>query len=153
MIGDGSAALHGAKTLTQFAERVYFIPLKEIEGLNEELEGFPIEVIPEKPLDILGENEVKGLVFEGEKILEVDGIFIEIGAKGALELIAPLGVELDPETFSYVKVDRRMQTSVEGIFACGDLTGPLFSLPKQLEKVALLEFLPSEYIKNKNSAP
>lgn len=152
VIGDGSAAVHGAKTLTQFAEKVYLIPLKEIEDLEEELKGFPVEVIPERPLEILGEEEVKGLIFEGERILEVDGIFIEIGAKGALELIAPLGVELDPETLSYVKVDKKMQTSVEGIFACGDLTGPPLQLAKAVGEGCIAGLSASDYIKNKKSA-
>ncbi|MEZ0344585.1 MAG: FAD-dependent oxidoreductase [Caldimicrobium sp.] len=151
VIGDGSAALHGAKTLTQFAEKVYLIPLKEIEGMEEEFFGLPVEVIKQKPVDILGEEEVKGVILEDEKILEVDGIFIEIGAKGALELIAPLGVELDPETFSYVKVDKKMQTSVEGIFACGDLTGPPLQLAKAVGEGCIAGLSASDYIKSKKT--
>lgn len=149
VLGDGSAGIHGAKTLTQFAEKVYFVPLKEMEGLYEELKNSPVEIIQEKPLEILGEEEVKGLVFEGDKSIEVDGIFIEIGAKGALELIAPLGVELDPETFSYVKVNKKMQTSVEGIFACGDLTGPPLQLAKAVGEGCIAGLSASDFVKSK----
>ncbi|MGC8966184.1 MAG: NAD(P)/FAD-dependent oxidoreductase [Caldimicrobium sp.] len=151
VLGDGSAAVHGAKTLTQFAEKVYFIPLKVIEELEEELSGYPVEIIYAKPVEILGEEEVKGVILEEEKILEVDGIFIEIGAKGALELIAPLGIELDPETLSYVKVDKKMQTNVKGIFACGDLTGPPLQLAKAVGEGCIAALSASDYLKSKKA--
>lgn len=152
VLGDGSAGLHGAKTLTQFAEKVYFVPLKEIEGLYEELKDLPVVVLEDKPLEILGEDQVTGLAFEGGKIIEVDGIFIEIGAKGALELIAPLGVELDPETFSFVRVDKKMQTTIEGIFACGDLTGPPLQLAKAVGEGCIAGLSASEFVKQARGA-
>jgi len=147
VVGDGSAALHGAKTLTQFAEKVYFIPLKEVEGMQEELAGTPVEIVFEKPKELLGESEVKGLLLEGDKVLEVDGVFIELGAKGPLELLAPLGIELDPETFSYVKVDKKMQTNLPGVFACGDVTGPPLQLAKAVGEGCVAGLSASDYVK------
>lgn len=82
VIGDGSAAIHGAQTLTNFASKVYFIPLREIPTLKEELSNTPIEIVTSKPMEIVGKEEVKGVKLEGDKIIEVEGIFIEMGAKG-----------------------------------------------------------------------
>jgi len=152
VIGDGSAALHGAKTLTQFAEKVYFIPLKEVEGIQEELAGTSVEIILEKPKDLLGESEVKGLLLEGDRVLEVDGVFIELGAKGPLELLAPLGIELDPETFNYVKVDKKMQTNLPGVFACGDVTGPPLQLAKAVGEGCVAGLSASDYVKSRSKA-
>jgi len=158
VIGDGSAALHGAKTLTQFAEKVYFIPLLSpsqkrgsMEGMQEELAGTLVEIILEKPKELLGESEVKGLLLEGDRVLEVDGVFIELGAKGPLELLAPLGIELDPETFSYVKVDKKMQTSLPGVFACGDVTGPPLQLAKAVGEGCVAGLSASDYVKSTKS--
>jgi thioredoxin reductase (NADPH) len=192
VIGDGSAALHGAQTLTKFAEKVYFIPYSfrqpersegsptpfgatinedtprleprgdmmdtrgDIEGgragkktalddITEEAEK--IEVIRKKPLEIVGENEVSGLKFEDGETISVDGIFIEIGAKGPLELLAPLGIELDPQTFSYVKVNQRMETNVPGVFACGDLTGPPLQVAKAVGEGCVAGISASDYVK------
>lgn len=151
VIGDGSAALHGAKTLTQFASKVYFIPLKDLPEIKEEFKNTPVEVILAKPLEIIGEEEVKGLKLEEEKLIEVDGIFIEIGAKGPLELLAPLGIELDPETFNYVKVNQKMATNIPGIFACGDITGPPLQLAKAVGEGCIAGISASDYLKSKKA--
>jgi len=145
VIGDGSAALHGAQTLTKFAEKVYLIPLKDLPISTEEAEK--IEVIRKKPLEIVGEDEVSGLKFEDGESISVDGIFIEIGAKGPLELLAPLGIELDPQTFSYVKVNQRMETNVPGVFACGDLTGPPLQVAKAVGEGCVAGISASDYVK------
>ncbi|MCS7200355.1 MAG: NAD(P)/FAD-dependent oxidoreductase [Caldimicrobium sp.] len=152
VIGDGSAALHGAMTLSKFASKVYLIFLKELDDIIEELKNSPIELIFQKPVEILGEEEVRGLRFEGDLVIEVDGIFIELGAKGPLELLAPLGIELDPETFSYVKVDKKMQTNISGIFACGDLTGPPLQLAKAVGEGCIAGISASDYIKSLQKA-
>jgi len=145
VIGDGSAALHGAHTLTKFAEKVYLIPLKDLPISTEEAEK--IEVIRKKPLEIVGEDEVSGLKFEDGESISVDGIFIEIGAKGPLELLSPLGIELDPQTFSYVKVNQRMETNVPGVFACGDLTGPPLQVAKAVGEGCVAGISASDYVK------
>jgi len=145
VVGDGSAALHGAHTLTKFAEKVYLIPLKDLPVSAEKTEK--IEVIRKKPLEIVGEDEVSGLKFEDGESISVDGIFIEIGAKGPLELLAPLGVELDPQNFNYVKVNQRMETNVPGVFACGDLTGPPLQLAKAVGEGCVAGISASDYVK------
>jgi len=146
VIGDGSAALHGAQTLTKFAEKVYLIPLRDVLIPIEETEK--IEVIGKKPLEIVGENEVSGLKFEDGETISVDGIFIEIGAKGPLELLSPLGIELDPQSFSYVKVSQRMETNVPGVFACGDLTGPPLQVAKAVGEGCVAGIAASDYVKS-----
>ena len=148
VIGDGSAAIHGAKFLIQFASEVYFYPLKEIsEEVKEELLKKNVKILEKKPVAIAGEEEVKGLKFKDGTLLELDGIFIEQGAKGPLELLAPLGIELDSETFSYVKVDRNMQTNLKGVFACGDITGPPLQLAKAVGEGCIAGLSASEYVK------
>ncbi len=148
VIGDGSSAIWGAKFLTQFAKKVYLffskgeIPSEEKEALTEK----EVKILDKKPVEIVGETEVKGVKLADENIVEVDGIFIEQGAKGPLELLAPLGIELDPETFSYVKVDKNMKTNVEGIFACGDLTGPPLQVAKAVGEGCIAGLSASDYV-------
>ncbi len=151
VIGDGSAGVHGAKTLTNFAGKVYFVPLREIPEIEEEFKKSSVEILLEKPKDLLGEEEVKGVIFESGKVLEVDGIFIELGSKGPLELLAPLGIELDGETLSYVKVNSKMETNIPGVFACGDLTGPPFQLAKAVGEGCVAGLSASDYLKAKFS--
>lgn len=148
VIGDGSSAIWGAKFLTQFAEKVYFyfskgeLPSEERNSLIEK----GIEILETKPVEIVGDAEVEGVKLADGSILKVDGIFIEQGAKGPLELLAPLGIELDPETFNYVKVDRNMKTNVEGIFACGDITGPPLQVAKAVGEGCIAGLSASDYV-------
>jgi thioredoxin reductase (NADPH) len=77
--------------------------------------------------EILGDdNHVTGIKIndvqtEVEKTIDIDGVFIAIGYKPNSELAAAAGIELTRD--GYVRVDRKMQTSVEGIYAAGDITG------------------------------
>ncbi len=78
------------------------------------------------PVEVLGEGVVKQLKIardNKEKVLDVSGVFIEAGAVPATEILKDLGVEMDK---GYVKVGKDMKTSVEGVFAAGDVTDGVF---------------------------
>ena len=77
-----------------------------------------------KVLEIVGEDVVSGVralnTKTGEEfLLEVDGVFIEVGKVPNTEFLK-LDVQLDEK--GYVIVDSRQRTSVEGLFAAGDVT-------------------------------
>ena len=55
------------------------------------MEGIWIEEVIGDGRRVTGFRDITG------KFIEVDGIFIELGAKGAIELAVSLGVELDKE--------------------------------------------------------
>jgi thioredoxin reductase (NADPH) len=62
--------------------------------------------------------------------LPVKGVFVELGARGAVALAGNLGVALDPESMQYVAVDRKQATSVPGVYAAGDICGPPWQVAK-----------------------
>ena len=73
----------------------------------------------------MGDKVVKKLVInqkqeEGEKDIEldVDGIFIEIGASPVSEIVAPLNLKMDKN--NYILTDKMAGTNVPGCFAAGD---------------------------------
>ncbi len=132
VIGSGSAAAHGALTLKKITSEVFLVsPKLDVpEELKRELEESGVEIISAKPVEILGENEVEGLLLEDGRKLAVKGVFIEEGAKGALQLATVLGVALDPENMTYIQVDREQRTNLPGVFAAGDVCGPPFQVAK-----------------------
>lgn len=98
------------------------INLEKIEVIKN------IEIIyNSKPIEIVGDGKVSGLklglVNGGEKLIEVGGVFIEIGSTPVTKIFEGLGVELEE---GYIKVDKEGRTSVEGLFAAGDGTSNLF---------------------------
>jgi thioredoxin reductase (NADPH) len=62
--------------------------------------------------------------------LEVEGIFIELGAKGALELATTIGVQLDSETFTHIDCNKKQQTNIPGVYAAGDIAGHPYQMAK-----------------------
>lgn len=70
--------------------------------------------------EILGEDKVEAVKLDNGEVIEVEGVFIEIGSIPCNVLSSKLGVDCDEK--GYVKVDRAMKTNIEGIFAAGDLT-------------------------------
>jgi thioredoxin reductase (NADPH) len=58
--------------------------------------------------------------FEGSKTLSVRGVFVEIGAAPATDLVKEFGVELNDRW--RIKVDGEQRTNLPGVFAAGDVT-------------------------------
>ncbi len=133
VFGNGSAAVHGALTLKDIASKVYLIStgLEVSDELKTVIKESNVEIfIPHKIKELIADDALKAIILDDGTRLEIDGLFIELGAKGAMELAAFLGVELDPEKFTHIVVDKNQATNVAGIFACGDICG----LPYQMAK-------------------
>lgn len=130
VLGGGDSAVEGAAIAAQVAAKVYLIHRRD----TFRAEPYWVEKVKEKAnvqlvlnrnvKEILGEQKVTGVKldvpFEGQDILKVDGVFIEIGADPATKLAVELGCELDEKGF--LKVDDAQRTTVPGVFGAGDLT-------------------------------
>lgn len=132
--GSGSAAVDGALTLEKIAGKVFLIAerLEVSPELERRLAESRVERITGKIAEIEGEQPrgVKAVALADGRTIPVEGVFIEMGAKGALELATQLGVALDSETMRHIAVNRRQETSVPGVYAAGDITGPPFQMAK-----------------------
>jgi thioredoxin reductase (NADPH) len=132
IIGDESAAADGALTLTGYASEVHLIckQLQVVDSLKKEIELSSVIVhsgaVVEK---IDGDKEVKGIVLKDGTSIPVSGVFIELGAKGVMELATELGIRLDDEA-KYIHTDKKQKTSVPGVFAAGDICGPPWQMAK-----------------------
>jgi thioredoxin reductase (NADPH) len=133
VVGDGSAAAHGAVTLSKIAKEVTLITkdLKVNPALKAELEkGNVIMAAGSKVKELRGTDKLDAVVLSDGTELSLDGLFIEKGAKGAMQLAAFLGVSLDPEKFTYIVTDRKQATNIPGVYAAGDICGPPFQMAK-----------------------
>lgn len=133
VVGNESAACSGALTLLLTASEVHMVyeDLRVNENLLYQVESSSIMRHPgRKVREILGKDEVEGVRLDNGERIEAKGVFIELGAKGALELASKLDVALDPESMRYVVADKKQRTSVEGVFAAGDICGPPWQMAK-----------------------
>ncbi|MFA6393719.1 MAG: FAD-dependent oxidoreductase [Patescibacteria group bacterium] len=130
VIGGGDAAAEGAIFLVDLAEKVYLIhrrgELRAEEYWIKSLKANPkIEIIFNTNIkEIKGDKKVEAVILdkprEGSDELKLDGVFIEIGAAPSVELINACRVGCDAG--GYIIIDQSGKTSVERIWAAGDIT-------------------------------
>ena len=130
--GDRSAAVDGALTLLDYAAKVYLVAeeINVSQELRDRLTTSQVEWIKSAVREIEGERVVTGLKLADGTSLATEGIFIELGSKGALELATQIGVLLDSESFKYIQVNRKQETNIAGIYAAGDIVGPPYQMAK-----------------------
>ena len=139
VVGGGDSAVEGALLAAQHADEVRLIYrgsefVRPAAVLLERLGAEPrVEVLLNtEVVELVGEESgLRAIRVSGadgdQRVIDIDGLFVEIGADPRTAIAETLGVELNPATRE-VHVDRMMRTDVEGIFAAGDLTdgsGPL----------------------------
>lgn len=133
VVGNGSAAVDGALTLLGYASEVSLIA-KEL-NISAELKKKLVasDVVVKQGTwvkKIQGENEVESLLLDDDSELILDGVFIELGAKSAVELAVNLGVMLDMETMTHIDTDKKQATNIAGIYSAGDIAGQPYQMAK-----------------------
>lgn len=133
VVGNASAAIDGALTLTGYASKVYLVS-KELVASSDllaKLQASSVEHLSGTWVkEILGDTCVRSIRLENGDEVPVDGVFIELGAKGAMELALEIGVQLDMDTMTHIETNKLAETNVAGVYAAGDITG----LPYQMAK-------------------
>ncbi len=150
IIGNESAAVSGALTLLFYAKEVHLVSdqLQVSDRLDYQIKESNVNVhLGRKVKEIIGHKKVEGLIMDDGQRLDVDGVFIETGAKGAVELAAILGVALDQEQFRYIVADKRQQTNVSGIYAAGDICGPPWQMAKAVGEGCVAGLSAAKYAK------
>ena len=132
VVGGGNTALLEAIYLKQIGcEEVFLIHRRDMlrgeEVLQREAREKRVEFVLNTVVKrIEGGDVVEKLVLEDvkrktESELLVQGVFVAVGEQPQNELALKLGVRVDDHGF--VVVDRGQRTSVEGVYAAGDITG------------------------------
>lgn len=128
--GGANSAMTSALYLADICAKVYLIYRSDElkgEGVWQDEIAKKANIIIIKNTQIkqlLGEPKLEKIIldkkFEGSTELAVDGLFVEIGVKPKSELFVSLGGEVD-ETF-HIKVKADQSTSIDGMWAAGDIT-------------------------------
>jgi thioredoxin reductase (NADPH) len=149
VIGSESAAADGALTLAEIAGTVHLIcdDLKVSEALLNKLKNSRVVVHRgAKVKEIAGEEQVDALILDDGTKLSASGVFIELGAKGLMELATSLGVALD-DSMRFIRTDKAQQTNIPGIFAAGDICGPPWQVAKAVGEGCVAGLNAADYAK------
>ncbi len=129
VVGGGDAAVEEAIYLTKFADKVTIVHRRDqfraAKSIVEKaLAKEKIQVMWDSVVEeIYGDGIVEGVKLKNVKTGEItdyrtDGVFIFIGTRPVSEFVKGI-VDLDEK--GYIITDSEMKTSVEGIFAAGDV--------------------------------
>lgn len=154
VIGNRSAAATGALTLLKYARQVSLIcsQLDISAHLETQLRQSGVMLVEGTWIDsILGVEQLEAVTLRNGETLKVDGLFVELGAKGAMELVANLGVEFDAETFSLIKVNNLQETNIAGLYAAGDITGKPWQVAKAVGEGCIAGLEAARYVKELSS--
>jgi thioredoxin reductase (NADPH) len=126
VMGYGESAAHVAAILLNFTDEVDLLTRGDApewsDDTDEMLETHPIDVIHEDVTGVQNGSDgwLKALEFEDGTVREYKGGFALYGADYNSGLATDLGCELNDD--GTVEVDDHGRTSVDGVYAVGDLT-------------------------------
>ncbi len=155
VIGCESAAVSSALTMLFYARQVHLVcgELDVADELAKKMKGSEIILHEGRTVkEIIGDGAVSGIVLDDGSRIDLTGIFIVLGAKGAVDLAADLGVALDAETMKYIAANKKQETSVAGIYAAGDICGPPWQVAKAVGEGCVAGLEAAAYAKRKNGS-
>jgi len=135
VVGGGDTAMEEALYLTHFASEVLLIHRRDAfrasKAMQQKVTTHPkIKILWDSVVeDALGENFLEGIKVKNLKTgkleeIKVRGLFYAIGHKPNVDFL-DCQVEVDSEGYIITKPDSS-QTSIEGVFACGDVKDKKF---------------------------
>ncbi len=131
VVGGGDSAVKGALLLAKYASHVFIVYRGEKFVRPEPIAVDQVETTPNiealfnaQVIELRGEGSLSevGVQYHdgGNRPLQVDGIFIEIGADPNSQMAQSQGAAVNDQ--DEIVVDKGMRTTVEGLFAAGDIT-------------------------------
>jgi len=133
VVGGGNSAIQESIFLTRFATHIDLLvrsTIKASDVLQQELQKFvdagKITVhLHTRTDEIIGEEKfvkkVRGTDIETDESVEfeTDGVFVFVGLEPNSQFLAGTAIELDK--IGFVKTDSRLQTTMAGVYAAGDI--------------------------------
>ena len=149
VIGNESAAAGGALALLDYAKSVHLVSkqLDVVDALKTELEKSDVVIYKGTEVkEISGDNEVESIELKDGTRIPVNGVFIELGSKGVMELALTLGVQLDADA-KYIQANKQQETNIPGIYAAGDICGPPWQMAKAVGEGCVAGLAAATYAK------
>jgi thioredoxin reductase (NADPH) len=149
VVGGASAAVGGALTLLDYAKTVNLIckKLEVTDSLAADLKDSNVVVYENAGVKaISGQTSVEEIFLTDGTRLPVTGVFIELGARGLMDLAAHIGIRLDDE-MKYIDTNKKMETNVPGVFAAGDICGPPWQMAKAVGEGCIAGIEAAKYAK------
>ena len=124
VLGDGNYAIHEFETLKPVASSVTILTNGNTMVENRDSS---IEVNSKKIREFRGDTKLEEVEFEDNTTQNLNGVFIAMGTASSSDLARKIGARIENNN---IVVNENMETTVLGLFACGDCTGGLLQISK-----------------------
>ena len=122
------------KVHTTLIERSQHIMSILDEEIGELVQDFVSTLYPERTkiitndevTEFIGEDEVNAVKTKNGKIIETDMVLVAAGVRPVVDIAKEAGIVIGKT--GAIKVNSRMQTNVENIFACGDCIENIYAM-------------------------
>lgn len=129
VLGHGKKTVGFALNLLTWTDRLTLITNREPGDITDEhraqLAAHDIALIEDRSITRLdgdiAARQLRRVIFDAGEPLECDALFFNLGTEPASDLHDQLGCRYDEEC-NLVWVDEHQQTSVQGVYAAGDIT-------------------------------
>lgn len=120
VIGYNKEAVEEANFISELVNKVKFVPMfKENIKMNSN-----VEIVNGVPISIQGTDKVDKLILKDREII-TDAVFILKDSVRPEQLVP--GLEMDE---MHIRVNRKMETNLPGLYAAGDITGKPYQYMK-----------------------
>lgn len=125
VLGNGNYALHEAEQLRPIVNSVTILTNGEplVENRSDNIFLVRQEIIRE----LRGENRVEEVAFENNETKKISGLFVAVGTASSSDLARKIGAIIENNN---IVVNDNMETTVSGLYACGDCTGGILQVNK-----------------------
>ena len=157
VVGGGNSAAADALLLSKICEKVYLIHRRD--ALRAE-RVYHEPLMNAENVEFVWNSEVQSIIFDarvsgvevknkesGEvRTLDIDGLFISIGRSPATELFRG---QLELDGAGYIIADETTKTSIDGVFAVGDVrTKPFRQIATAVADGAVAAHIAESYVSN-----
>ena len=125
VIGNGNYAIHEAKQLKPVVKSVTILTDGKEMVQNRDSSNFEVEETPIR--EFRGNNRIEEVEFDNNNTKKIDGVFVAIGTASSADLAKKIGAVVKNNN---IVVNENMETTVKGLYACGDCTGGLLQINK-----------------------
>lgn len=140
IIGNGKYAINEINHLKNVVNSIVLLT----EGNQPPETRGDVEVVTKRVARFEGKDKLENIVFEDNSKRNVEGVFIALGTAGANDFGKKLGLNIKNNN---IIINENMQTSMPGVFACGDCTGGLLQISKAVYEGAKAGLAVINYIK------
>ena len=130
VLGSGNYALHEMQELKPIVNSITILTNGDKIVENRDIDiskDEKVQVIEKKVKEFRGDSKIQEVEFEDKTKKDVQGVFVAIATASSNDLARKIGARIEN---GHIVTDENMETTVKGLFACGDCTGGLLQISK-----------------------